>query len=186
MIVAKASDYGLKVHMTGKGQLWQRMNPAAFVVSLVTALIAMSLLLIIAFKSVKSGLLAMVPNGVPLILGGGLLAALGKPLDVGTVVVFSVCLGIAVDDTVHFLSNFSRLRAAGESARDAIAQVFTHTMPALVMTTIVLVTGFGAFAFATFMPNQWFGIMVTTILIFALITDAILLPALLARVDPKT
>ncbi len=181
-IVAKASDYGLKVHMTGKGQLWQRMNPyvvRSFVVSLITAVVAMSMLLIVAFRSVKLGLLAMVPNGVPLVLGAGLLAALGKPLDVGTVVVFSVCLGIAVDDTVHFLSNFGRLRDQGQTARDAIAQVFTHTMPALVTTTVVLVTGFGAFAFAAFMPNQWFGIMVATILTFALVADAVLLPALL-------
>ncbi len=188
-IVAKASDFGLKAHITGKGQLWQRMNPyvvKSFVVSLVTAIVAMSLLLIIAFKSVKLGLFAMIPNGVPLVLGAGLLAALGKPLDVGTVVVFSVCLGIAVDDTVHFLSNFNRLRSAGESAHDAIAQVFTHTMPALVVTTVVLVTGFGAFAFATFVPNKWFGIMVAAILSFALIADAILLPALLASRRSET
>lgn len=181
-IVAKASDFGLEAHITGKGQLWQRMNPyvvRSFVVSLITAIVLMSMLLIVAFKSVELGLLAMVPNGVPLILGAGLLAALGKPLDVGTVVVFSVCLGIAVDDTVHFLSNYGRLREQGRTARDAIAQVFTHTMPALVTTTVVLVTGFGAFAFATFMPNQWFGIMVATILSFALVADAVLLPALL-------
>ena len=182
-VVAKSSDFGLKAHITGKGQLWQRMNPAVvrtFVVSLLTALVAMSLLLVFAFRSVKLGLLAMVPNGVPLLFGAGLLAAIGKPLDVGTVVVFSVCLGIAVDDTVHFLSNFNRLHSAGGSAHDAVAYVFTHTMPALVVTTIVLVTGFGAFAFATFVPNQMFGIMVATILSFALFTDAVLLPALLA------
>ena len=175
-------DFGLEVSLTGKTQLWQRMNPKvvdSFVTSITAALILMTIMMIVVFRSVGLGLLAMIPNGLPLLIGAGLLVLLGKTLDIGTVIVFSVCLGIAVDDTVHFLANYNALRRKGRSAREAIASIFTHTMPALVITTVVLVTAFGTFAFASFVPNQFFGIMVAFILSVALITDATLLPALL-------
>ena len=187
-IIAEGKKRGLDVEVTGKGQLWQRMNPYVvdtFVTSLAIAVVAMTLLLIIVFKSVPLGLLAMVPNGAPLIIGGGLLSLLDRPLDVGTVVVFSVCLGIAVDDTIHFLANYNRLRQAGRAAREAVEIVFTHTMPALVITTLILVSSFGVFVFASFTPNRWFGILVAFVLSAALITDATLLPALLIRREEK-
>jgi len=187
-IVAEAEKRGLKAHITGKGQLWQRMNPyvvETFVVSLSAAVVAMTLLLMIVLRSWKLGLLAMIPNGAPLIMGGAMLHAIGKPLDVGTVVVFSVCLGIAVDDTIHFLANYHRLTGEGKSPREAIREVFAHTMPALVVTTGILVCAFGVFMFATFVPNRYFGLLVAFVLTVALATDATLLPALLADDEPK-
>ena len=181
-IQAEAKRMGLDVVITGKTQLWQRMNPAvvsAFAVSLTSAIVLMSLLMMVVFRSVGLGLFAMIPNGVPLLIGGGMLAAIGQHLDAGTVLVFSVCLGIAVDDTVHFLSNYNRLRNDGLSARDAVARILTHTGPALVVTTIVLVSAFGAFVQGQFIPLRNFGILVAFILTVALATDLTLLPALL-------
>ncbi|MFT5429926.1 MAG: putative RND superfamily exporter protein [Myxococcota bacterium] len=183
--VAK-KDFGLEVSLTGKTQLWQRMNPKvvdSFATSITIALVLMTLLMITVFRSVSLGLLAMVPNGLPLLVGAAFLVVIGKSLDIGTVIVFSVCLGIAVDDTVHFLANYNALRRKGLSAHDAIANIFTHTMPALVITTVVLVAAFGTFAFASFVPNQFFGILVAFILGVALLTDATLLPALLLAKD---
>lgn len=178
----KAKEMGLNVWVTGKVPLWQRMNPYVvdtFVTSIIVAVTLMSLLLIIVFRSFTLGLLALIPNGFPLVLGAAIISALDKPLDMGTTIIFSVCLGIAVDDTVHFLANFNRLVKEGYSRGQALARTFSHTMPALIFTTIILVLGFGAFAFADFMPNQTFGIMVALILLFALITDGTLLPAIL-------
>ena len=99
----------------------------------------------------------------------------------GTVLSFSFCLGIAVDDTVHFMANYARQIRSGASPKDAIASILTHTAPALVITTIVLVAGFGAFMFALFLPNKSFGLFVAVILSLALITDLTLLPALLGK-----
>jgi hypothetical protein len=183
---AAKDEFGLNVSLTGKTQLWQRMNPKvvdSFATSITAALILMTLMMIVVFRSVGLGLLAMIPNGLPLLVGAGLLVLIGKTLDIGTVIVFSVCLGIAVDDTVHFLANYNALRRKGRTAKEAIASIFTHTMPALLITTVVLVTAFGTFAFASFVPNQFFGIMVAFILSVALITDATLLPALLLWKD---
>ena len=150
-----------------------------FVTSLSIAVVLMSILMVIVFRSVKLGLLAMLPNVFPLIFGAALIRGIGQDLDMGTVLSFSFCLGIAVDDTVHFMASYARLTREGKTPKEAIASIFTHTVPALTITTIVLVVGFGAFMFAIFLPNQAFGLFVAVILSMALITDLTLLPALL-------
>jgi len=183
-IEAKAAELGLNAYVTGKTPLWHGLNPhvvRTFLVSISLAVGLVSLLLILVFRSVKLGLLAMIPNGVPLIFGGALMTLIGKPLDIGTVIVASVCLGIAVDDTIHFLANYSRWHRLGESSSHSVAQVVTHTGPALFVTTMILVAAFGTFAFASFVPNINFGIMTAIILMSALITDFTLLPALLLK-----
>ena len=181
-IVVKAGELGLNLVPTGKNMLWQAMNGyvvRSFLVSLSAALVLISLLLIVFFRSPKLGLLAMIPNVIPLIIGGAALWLLGQPLDVGTVLVTSVCLGIAVDDTIHILANYNRLRVAGKSPNEAVFEVLANTGPALIVTSLVLVTAFGTFIFATFTPNLYFGLMTAIILVFALVTDLTFLPALL-------
>ena len=123
----------------------------------------------------------MIPNTVPLVFGGAIMTLLHKPLDIGTVLVTSTCLGIAVDDTIHFLANYNRWRKLGVSPKIAVAHVLTHTGPALFVTTLVLVVAFATFAFSSFVPNINFGIMTAIVLSSALITDGTLLPALLLR-----
>ena len=127
----------------------------------------------------------MLPNLFPLIVGGAVLHLIGQHLDIGTVLVCSVCLGIAVDDTIHILANYQRQRAAGMSPSDSIAFVLSHTGPALVVTTFVLVAAFGTLAFATFVPNVYFGIMTAVILLTALLTDLTFLPAILMARDER-
>ncbi len=184
VIQERAKEIGLDAHITGKNQLYQRMNPyvvRAFVVSICSAVVLMSLLLIGVYRSPRLGGMAMISNAVPLLIGAGLLRAIGRPLDIGTVVVFSTCLGIAVDYTIHFLTNFNRSLIGGRNPEEAIADVFTHTMPPLVVTTVILVSGFGVFFVASFIPNRYFGTMVAFILMVALATNATLVPAILSR-----
>ncbi len=182
----KAAELGLDAVVTGKMMLYRSMNDhvvRSYLSSFALALLAIAVLLIITLRSVKLGLLSMIPNIVPLVLGAGMASLLDKPLDIGTVLVTSVCLGIAVDDTIHFLSGFHRWLEAGYDRATAVAMVFTHTGPALLVTTLVLVAGFGTFVFASYMPNVNFGILTALILSTALVTDLLLLPALLLRRD---
>ena len=184
LIEEKAASMGLKVVATGKNRIWQSMNGyvvESFILSISIAFVLISLILIIFFRSFRLGMLAMVPNAVPLIIGGGVLYVIGKPLDVGVALVMSVCLGIAVDDTIHVLSNYNRLRSEGKTSRAAVIDVLAHTSPALVTTSIILVSAFGIFIFGTFAPNIYFGMMVAVILSVALLTDLTFLPALLLR-----
>lgn len=187
-MVAKAKALGLDAHVTGKGLLYQGMNRfvvESFITSLLLAVFAVGVLLAVFLRSVRLGLVAMLPNLVPLIIGGAVLRMLGHSLDLGTVLVCSVCLGIAVDDTIHIMSNFRRLTAGGAKPVEALAQVFSETGRALVVTTVVLVVGFGTLAFGTFSPNVYFGIMTAVILSSALLIDLTFLPALLLLTEGR-
>lgn len=184
----KAQGMGLKLWITGKGPLYQSNNELvvqSFVISLSLAVVLVCLLLLVGLKSIKMGLISIIPNTIPLLIGSGFIYLYGATLDIGTVIVGSVCLGIAVDDTIHFLANYQAFRNGGDSPREAIAKVFTNTVPALITTTVVLVAAFGCFIFATFVPNQNFGLFVAFILTIALITDLLFLPALLLTVDKQ-
>ncbi|MEC8050136.1 MAG: MMPL family transporter [Myxococcota bacterium] len=187
-ILAKGQEMGFDMTITGKGNIYQSMNPyvvGSFVRSISVALILISILLIVVFGSVRLGLIALIPNCIPLIMGGAVFYLIGKDIDIGSVLVMSVCLGIAVDDTIHMLTNFHRLRREGMPAQEATAELIAHTSPALIFTTIVLVCGFGTLAFGSFIPNIYFGIMCAIILSMALFTDMTFLPSLLVRDDQE-
>ena len=147
------------------------------------ALILVTILLIVIFKSFKFGLLSLIPNVYPLVLGAGAMQLMGKNIDLGTALVTSVCLGIAVDDTIHFLTNLNRRLKKSNDLEYCLAQVLTFTGPALIFTTVILAAGFGVLAFADFVPNYNFGVLSVLVLITALITDLVLLPAILIRLD---
>lgn len=178
----KAAEMGLDVTTTGKLLLYQNMNGyvvKSFLTSGSIASVLISLLMVLYLRSLRLGLLALIPNLVPVGIGYAILYLAGQPLDIGTVLMTSVCLGIAVDDTIHFMANFEFWRRAGFTTEEAISRVFSHITPALVTTTLILVISFGAFAFATFVPNRNFGMMTAVILTIALVTEVFATPALL-------
>ncbi len=182
----EAKKLGLKAWVTGKGALYHSNNEAvvrSFFLSLSLAIVLVSLLLLIGLRSFKMAFISLIPNTFPLLIGSGFVYLYGATLDIGTVLIGSVCLGIAVDDTIHFLTNYQIYRKQGDSPRQSIARVFSYTVPAMVTTTVVLVAAFGCFVFASFIPNKQFGIFVAFILSIALISDLIFLPALLFLID---
>lgn len=185
-ILAIAKEYDLHVETGGNAPIYLSMNSKVvqtFFSSMAMALILVSLLLFIVYKDLFISLLAMLPNIVPLIFGGALMQLLGKPIDIGTSIVSTVCLGIAVDDTIHFISSYKQYRKQGMDPLHAVAETFLITGNALVVTTLLLVVGFGSFVFADFVPNRNFGILCSMILALALITDLLFLPALLLIAD---
>ncbi len=143
-----------------------------------TALIVF-LILILAFRSVKLGLISILPNAFPLLLVGGWIGFSGEPLRVASVLTFSLCLGIAVDDTIHFLARYRReLRVDGDR-RAAVHRSMLAVGAALVTTTVVLVGGFSAVLISDMPPLRSFGQLACTALIAALVGDIVILPALL-------
>jgi predicted RND superfamily exporter protein len=185
-IEERGKELGLKVSVTGKTRLYNSTNDYvvnSFIVSLALALGLITLTMCIAFRSLSVGLLSMLPNIVPIVAGGALLELIGQPLDIGTVLVGSVALGIAVDATIHILANYRRNRTEGRSPHQAMRAVFMSTGAALISTTAILVAGFGVFSFGTFMPNVFFGILTASVLVVGLIVDLVFLPALLLTVE---
>jgi len=184
LIEKKAKSLGLNAYVTGKLPLYHRMDGyvvKTFFTSITMAIVFITVLLIVIFKSFKLGLLSLIPNVYPLIFGAGFMQLIGKNIDLGTALVTSVCLGIAVDDTIHFLTNFSRRIKKSNDINLSLAQVLTFTGPALIFTTIILVAGFGVLAFADFVPNYNFGILSVLVLVTALVADLVLLPAVLIK-----
>ena len=104
-------------------------------------------------------------------------------LNIGTALVASVCLGIAVDDTIHFLNDYYHELSLGNSSFDAIMNIYKTTAVALTMTTVILVSGFSLYMLGSFVPNIYFGIICSIVLTCALIVDLVFLPALLFQID---
>lgn len=188
-LLKKAKDFGLSMITGGNAPIYLSMNQKVvetFFSSMAMALCLVSLLLFVVYRDIFISLMAMLPNVIPLIFGGALMELLDKPIDIGTSIVSTVCLGIAVDDTIHFVSSYKQYRQQGLGAIEAITETFLVTGKALIITTVLLVTGFGSFVFADFVPNRNFGMLCAMILALALLTDLLFLPALLLTIDRKS
>lgn len=148
------------------------------------ALILISFILLIAFKSPKIGAISLIPNLIPGIMGFGLWGILVGQVGMGLAVVAGLTLGIVVDDTVHFLSKYLRgRREKGLNSEDAVRYAFSTVGTALVFTSITLVAGFMVLAVSTFKMNAHMGMLTSITIIFALIADFLLLPPLLMKLD---
>jgi multidrug efflux pump subunit AcrB len=122
----------------------------------------------------------MIPNVFPVVLVFGVMCHLGIAIDIGTMMTASVAMGVAVDDTIHFLSWFRDNLDRGMNRVEAVIETYRRVGPAMTQTTIVGGLGLFVFALSTFTPTQRFGTLMLVMLATALIGDLILLPALLA------
>ena len=147
--------------------------------SVSTALLVITLILMTVLRSVRLGLLAMVPNLLPMLGLFGLMGALDWPLDMTNVLVASIAIGIAVDDTIHFLHHAGELLKRGHPVQEAIDHAFEQTGRALVTTSIVLCCGFGVFLGGQMANAQHFGALVAASVVLALLADLWVCPAVL-------
>ena len=153
----------------------------------VIAIILITITLILALGSVKFGLMSLLPNVFPALITFGIWGIAVGQVDLGVAVVFSLTLGIVVDDTVHFFSKYQRARnQLGQSSADAVRYAFQTVAKPLVITTIVLVAGFSVLMLSNFTANVKMGMMISGTISAALIFDFLLLPALLMKLDKKT
>ena len=151
----------------------------------ILAMALISFVLIWIFKSVRIGLLSLLPNFIPAIMSFGLWGYLVGHVGIASSVVIAVVFGIVVDDTVHFLSKYLKARREGLSAPEAVRSAFHMVGHALWTTTAVLSVGFLVFATSGFEVSWALGLLVTTTIIFALVADFLLLPTLLIAIDRR-
>ncbi len=175
------------VNATGPATLFAyigQRNIRAMLLGTVVVLVAISIILLVTLRSLRVGLISIVPNLVPAVLGFGVWGLTVGQVSLSLSVVVAMTVGIVVDDTVHFLSKYLRARREyGHDPEDAVHYAFDTAGRALVTTTIVLVAGFLIFAFSPLIPTAQVGILTAMIIGFALIADLTLLPALLLAVD---
>ncbi len=148
------------------------------------ALVLISLILLFALRSVKFGLISLIPNIVPALMGFGVWALLVGEVSLAVSVVVAMTLGIVVDDTIHYLSKYLRARRErGMSPEEAVRYAFNTVGVALVVTTVVLACGFMVLAQSNFLLNSQMGLMTAITIVIALIVDFTFLPAFLMLVD---
>jgi predicted RND superfamily exporter protein len=161
-------------------------NIRAMLGGTLTALVLISLILIVALRSVKIGLISLIPNLVPAGMAFGLWGIIDGQVGLALSIVTGMTLGIVVDDTVHFLSKYLRARREmGLDAADAVRYAFRTVGLALLATSVVLALGFLVLTRSAFVLNADMGLMTALTILFALIADFLLLPTLLMALDKK-
>jgi predicted RND superfamily exporter protein len=151
--------------------------------SLSLAILFVSVVMLMIFRRIKLLWVYILPNVLPVLLVVGLMGWIGITIDIGVAISGAIIIGVAVDDTIHFLVKYFDARGRGLSLEDSFDEVLHYAGRAIVFTTIILSMAFSIFAFSHFVPNQNFGIVTAFALVVALIVDLLLLPALLSVVD---
>jgi len=163
-----------------------KRNIKSMILGTTVALILISFILIFALRSLKIGLLSLVPNLIPAAMGFGLWGLLVSEVNVGLSIVTGMTLGIVVDDTVHFLSKYLRARREkGLGTEEAVRYAFSTVGTALWVTSAVLISGFMILTLSTFKLNSDMGLLTSIVIAFALFADFLLLPTLLMKLDKK-
>lgn len=158
-------------------------NMASMLKTLPLALVLISVILIFSIRSLKLGLISIIPNLVPAVIGFGLWGLLVGEINLALSVVAGMSLGIIVDDTVHFLAKYHAAKRDGLAAEAAVHYAFESVGRALCVTTIVLVCGFGVLIFSGFRLNSDMGLLTSMIILIALVVDLLYLPACLLHFD---
>lgn len=163
-----------------------KRNIKSMLIGTTIALIMISMILIFAFRSLKMGMISMLPNLVPAAMGFGLWGLLVGEVGLALSVVTTMTLGIVVDDTVHFLSKYLRARREENlNSHDAVRYAFSTVGRALLITSLVLVVGFLVLTLSDFKLNSGMGTLTAIVISFALMADFLFLPPLLMKLEEK-
>ena len=147
--------------------------------SLLMAIVLVIVCMTLAFRSLQVGLLSLIPNLFALAATGALLYVLGWGLEYAGIIALTVAFGLAVDDTIHVFNRFRNEAQGSESLAAAVERTIARIGPILILTTIVLVFGISVSALSVVPPTKMFGQICVATLVFALLGDLILLPALM-------
>lgn len=172
---------------TSLSVMWAHLGSEVLVSSLkgvFLVLLLISLILIFIFKSVRYGIISIIPNIFPMGIGYGIWYLYNGFLDTSQMMVLCITVGIVVDDTVHFISKYLRgRRELNYNCEEAISYTFHRVGAPIWITTVVLVIGFSMLIFSSFVPNSNLGALTAIILLAALALDFLLLPSLLLWLD---
>ncbi|MBD3723331.1 MAG: MMPL family transporter [Flavobacteriaceae bacterium] len=175
------------VTMTGKAYVFEKGTHYLvhnLVLSLLFAILLISLLMAYLFRSFKMIVVSLLPNILPLIMTAGLMGFLGIPIKPSTILVFSIAFGISIDDTIHFLAKYRQeLKANNWKIKRSVYATVKEAGISMFYTSVVLFFGFSVFTLSSFGGTVALGSLVATTLLFAMLSNLILLPALLLSLE---
>ena len=175
---------GAAVSVTGMVALLARTMSAtieSMKQSYLIALAVITLMMVLLIGNLRIGLISMLPNLTPIMLTLGLMGWFGIPVDLFTMLIGSIAIGLAVDDTIHFMHNYRRYHHESGDVREAVRATLLTTGRAMLVTTVVLSIGFFLYMFATLSNLSNFGLLTGFTIIMALLADFFLAPALMAQ-----
>jgi hypothetical protein len=181
--LGKNLDKKVQVTLTGMIPLLAETLQSAITsagYSYLLAFVSITVMMMVLLASVKLGLLSMIPNLLPVLFVMAVMVLFGIPFDLFTMLVGAIVLGMAVDDTVHFMHNFRRYYDEGHSVDEAVRLTLTGTGRAMLVTSIVLSLGFFVYLFASMGNLINFGLLAGMAIIVALAADFIVAPAMMA------
>ena len=182
------SDTQYDMTLTGQTSMYAYMQKDitdTLIFSLSLTILIVSVMMLLIFKRLKILWILLLPNVLPVVLVIGIMGWLGLTIDMGVAIAGAIIIGVAVDDTIHYLVKYFDARKRGLGMADTFDEVLRYAGKAILFTSIVLSLSFSMFVFSTFTPNQNFGVITATALFIALIVDLLYLPALLCVMDSK-
>jgi predicted RND superfamily exporter protein len=148
------------------------------------ALLLISIIMIITLGSLRGGLMGMIPNAIPAFLAFGLMGLFGIPLDTDTLLIAPVILGIAVDDTIHFMTHYRVELSKSKSVAIALESAIREVGQAVMFTTMVIGLGFAVLSFSNYLGMAKVGFFGSISIFFALLCDLFLIPAMIIIFKP--
>jgi predicted RND superfamily exporter protein len=171
---------GISVLTTGSGRLFSTLDHylvESQLTSFGTAFLTVFAVIFMVFRSFRFGLLSIVPNTLPVVAVLGVMGYLGISMNIATVMVASVALGVVDDDTVHFINRYRREIAAGAGTDEAIHLATTHEGRASLTTAIINSCGYGVLLLSEYKPTAWFGGLLALTMAVAFLAEVLILPA---------
>ena len=154
--------------------------------SLFLAFLVIAFLMVITFRKFKMVVISLIPNLIPLLFTAGVMGYFGIPLKMSTIIVFSIALGISVDNTIHYLARYRlQMKINGNDIKKSVMAAIQETGPSMIYSASILICGFLIFAFSSFGGTKIVGFLVPLTLLIALITNILVLPALVLTFNRK-
>ena len=176
-----------EVIMTGKALVFQKGTKYLvknLAISLTLAIVLIALFMAYLFRSFRMIIVSLIPNLLPLAVTAGLMGYVGVPIKPSTILVFSIAFGISVDDTIHFLAKYRQeLQANHWKIRKSVYAALRETGVSMIYTSIVLFFGFSVFTISSFGGTVALGALVSITLLFAMLSNLLLLPSLLLSLE---
>jgi len=153
--------------------------------SITLAVEVISIIMLFIFRNWRMLPLFITPNILPIVLVVGVMGWLKIDIDMGVAVAGAIIIGVAVDDTIHFMVKYIEARKRGKNLEDAMRYVMSYAGSAIIFTSLILSVAFLVFIFSDFNPNYHFGIVTASALIIAVLVDLVALPALISMIDNR-
>jgi predicted RND superfamily exporter protein len=170
------------ITLTGTGHLIDLNNEqlsSTMLKGLAIAFVIIGIIAMLMFRSWKMVIISLIPNVLPLLLIAGFMGFSGIYLKASTAIIFTIAFGIAVDDTIHFLSKFRLELSKEKHWLYALKRTYISTGKAIVVTTLILCAGFLSLVFSEFLGTFYIGLLISMTLVFAVLSDLVLLPVLI-------